>query len=85
VVIGGNFIVEEHTVMNMHKNHWKSNLFARDAWESWMEKGAKDATEAAHGFVEEVTANYKKMEPVIDPSLAQTIDEIVKEAQKELA
>jgi trimethylamine--corrinoid protein Co-methyltransferase len=85
VGIGGNFIVEEHTVMNMDKNYYDSKIFARDSWEAWKEKGSKDALDTAHDFVEDVTSGYKEFQPVISPGMVDSINQIVTEAQKELA
>lgn len=84
VGIGGNFFAEEHTAMNMRSSYWFRNLFNRDSWGGWENKGKRDLLEKAHEFVESVTANYKSAEPVIDEQKLNEINYIVKCAEEEL-
>lgn len=85
VGIGGNFLSEEHTVAHMRDSYWMSKLFAREPWDSFENKGKITSLDRAHEFVEEVTKDYKKMQPVVAPSLYEELTRIMNEADKELA
>jgi len=84
VGIGGNFIAEEHTVVHMDKNNWLSGIFSREAWETWLQKGAKDSLDIAHEFVEDVTSGYMNRMPVINAGDLDLINRISEEAKEEL-
>lgn len=86
VGIGGNFISEEHTVTNMRRNYWEapSGAFWRDQWEVWQGKGTGDIYERAHAFVEKSTHEFENMEPVLEPSLVDQVEEIYEDAYRRL-
>jgi trimethylamine--corrinoid protein Co-methyltransferase len=85
VGIGGNFVSENHTVEYMHDNYWPSRIFSRDCWDSAYNKtGAKGIIERAHEFVDEKTKNAFMKDPVIDSSKIETLDYIVREAEKDI-
>jgi len=83
VGIGGNFLGEEHTVEYLRESYWISNLFNRDDWVNWTAKGSKSIYDRAHEFVEEVTAGYREMEPVLEAGKCEELDRIVQEAFRE--
>lgn len=85
VGIAGNFLGEEHTVEYMRESYWISDIFNRDDWSNWVQKGKRDVYNRAHEFVERVTAGYRNMEPVISQSLCDDLDKIAKEAKAEIA
>lgn len=85
VGVGGNFISEEHTVEYMRSNYWPSNIFNRNSWDTCMQNGFISSLDKAHEYVQSVTANYKKMQPVISQSKFDEINYIVRHADEELA
>lgn len=87
VGIGGNFLSEEHTVMNMRRNYWEapSKTFWRDQWEPWNNRGAQDIYARAHDYVERVSAGYQTADPVLESSKAQDIEKIYAETCARLA
>lgn len=80
--IGGSFISEEHTVEHMRDSYWQSSLFNREPWNP--EGGHKNSEliDKAYAKVEEYTAGYKQMQPVISDSLKDEIDRIAEEGIK---
>jgi trimethylamine---corrinoid protein Co-methyltransferase len=85
--IGGNFLQEDHTMLNMRRNIWEApaKTFWRDQWETWSNQGKKDIYTRAHEYVERVTAGYKDAEPVLEPSKAAEIERIYQETCAKLA
>lgn len=77
VGIGGNFIAEEHTVEHLRESWWFSKLFVRYDWDAWKTDGAIDLFSRAHERVEQLTAGYKDMEPVLPSGKAEELDKIV--------
>lgn len=84
VGIGGNYIAEEHTVEHMSDSYFPSNIFLRNSYDSWLGINKKTAYDLAHDFVEDVTAGYMDMEPVVSPSLFEDLTRLRNEAFKEL-
>lgn len=84
VGIGGNYVAEEHTALNMRMNYWRSRLFNRDAWDVWEQKGKQATLDNAHEFVENAIRDYRHPEPVIDKSKFDDIEYIVKCASRRL-
>jgi trimethylamine---corrinoid protein Co-methyltransferase len=78
---GGSFIAEEHTVANLADNYYRSDLFGRVAYDSWITGGRADALQKAHEKVEALTAGYRGMEPVLDPSTFDELERILREAR----
>lgn len=82
--IGGNFIAEEHTVKHLRESWWFSKLFTRNSWEVWKSNGANELLDRAHERVEELTAGYKEMEPVLPSQKVEELEKIVKIGMKEI-
>jgi trimethylamine--corrinoid protein Co-methyltransferase len=53
----GNFLKEDHTRQHYHQ-HWQPNIFNRDAYETWQEKG-KSIEEVCHEKVLDILANHQ--------------------------
>ncbi len=83
VGIGGSFLGHEHTAAHMRTSYPYSKLPARDAWETWQARGAKDALARAGEFVEQATAGYREQRPVCMPAQQHALEEIVAEACRE--
>lgn len=84
VGIGGHYLMEMHTLDHMKNNYLPSKILNKDAWETWMSKGAKDSLEKAHEIVENIFDKGVCEELAIEESKANDIDYIVKMAKEEM-
>lgn len=82
VGVGGHFLEDEHTLKYFRKEVWFPSLFDRNNWELWKGKGGNSILERAVKKKEEIL-NEHKIEP-LDQDIANRIDEIVKEAEKDI-
>ena len=82
VGVGGHFLEDEHTLKHFRKELWFPSLFDRNNWELWKGKGGNSILERAVKKKEEIL-NEHKIEP-LDRDIANRIDEIVKEAEKDI-
>jgi len=83
VGIGGNYITEEHTAMNMMDNYWYSNLFKREAWDQWINNGQKEILGTAHEYIKDILSGYQYAVPVITPSKLDELNQITEDAKQE--
>jgi len=81
---GGNFLSEDHTARNFRKNLYASKIFNREAWEAWLNRGAKDVLDQAHQYVEEKTSRHSAAEPVCTVHQFEELSRIVDCARGEL-
>ena len=84
VGIAGNFLGEDHTVEYMRDNYWISEIFSRYDWGNWQVNGSKSILDRANDYVERITKNYKDMEPVLDNETCRELDNIIKNAYKDV-
>jgi trimethylamine--corrinoid protein Co-methyltransferase len=77
--IGGVFMAEEHTVAHLRDSWWPSRIFSRQSFDVWKSRGAGDLIARSHGLVEEHTAGYRSMEPVVE---GPVLDLLEREYQK---
>ncbi|RLE07602.1 hypothetical protein DRZ78_02705 [Candidatus Aerophobetes bacterium] len=82
VNIGGHFLEDEHTLKHFRKELWSPELFDRDSWEIWKQKGGDTILEGAIKKKEMILREHK-VRP-LDQDIANQIDEIVKEADKDI-
>jgi len=82
VGVSGHFLEDEHTLKHFRKELWFPRLFDRNNWEIWKGKGGNSILERAVKKKEEIL-NEHKIEP-LDRDIANRIDEIVKEAEKDI-
>ncbi|MCK4617268.1 trimethylamine methyltransferase family protein [Candidatus Aerophobetes bacterium] len=82
VGVGGHFLEDEHTLKHFRKELWFPSLFDRNNWELWKGKGGNSILERAVKKKEEIL-NEHKIEP-FNRDIANRIDEIVKEAEKDI-
>lgn len=76
--IGGNFMMDDHTLENWRKEFWIPKLSDRRSWTAWHENGAKSMLERAYDKQNQI---YEKHEfHWIDEDLQNEIDEIVSSA-----
>jgi trimethylamine--corrinoid protein Co-methyltransferase len=60
----GNYLETEHTTEH-YRDRWYPELFGRDAYASWLDKGGKDLGQRASEFVERVLTEHQP-EPLPD-------------------
>ena len=65
----GNYLAEEHTAQNFRKEHYIPSLFVRDPFETWQEKGSRNALVLAREKVDRILASHQP----------QVLDEVVEE------
>jgi len=82
--IGGVFMAEEHTVEHLRKSWWPSRIFNRLSFDVWDAKGKKDLLARSHELVEEYTAGYRTMEPVIADDTRVQLERIYAQARKSI-
>ncbi len=83
--IGGDFVALEHTVDNMQETILTSRFLNRSSYGSWELQGKPELLDKVHAYVEEVTAGYQNMEPVVEPSVFEELNRIRAEGERELA
>ncbi len=81
VGIGGDYLAEKHTRMNMKRDYWYPPLTDRTSYETWLTKGAKDFKTRALERAKHLLAEYKP-EPLA-PDVSKELDEILGRAKKE--
>lgn len=81
VGIGGDYLAEKHTRMNMKRDYWYPPLTDRTSYETWLTKGAKDFKTRALERAKHLLAEYKP-EP-LSPDISKKLDEILERAKKE--
>ncbi|NLO83437.1 MAG: hypothetical protein GX094_10360 [Clostridiales bacterium] len=84
VGIGGNFMAEEHTVRYLRDSWWPSKLFTRYDWDAWISGGAVGLEARAHERVEDLTAGYQNMDPVIPSDKVEELEKIANEGIKKI-
>lgn len=82
VGIGGNFVMEEHTLRHFRQELWFPRLCDRSDWDSWTAQGGKSMVERARQRKEELLRTHEP-EP-IDEDLEKEIDSIVEAARRHL-
>ena len=82
VGVGGHFLEDVHTLKQFKKELWLPDLFDRNSWEAWNKKENKIILERAIKKKEMILREHK-VKP-LDQSIANQIDEIVKEADKDI-
>ena len=82
VGIGGHFLGDEHTLRHFKEELWFPSLFDRNSWKLWEGKEGNSILERAAKKKEEILKEHK-IEP-LDQGIANQIDEIVEEAEKDI-
>ncbi len=77
---GGNFLVQQHTIDNMHTEQARADIFDRKMMPNWKASGSKIAKDNAEERVKEIMASHKP-EP-LDEAIQDKLKEIVESAKK---
>jgi len=80
--IGGNFLMERHTIDHLKSDYWRPVNFNRDSYSVWVNKGKKSLIEKARDFKEDILKNH--IVNFVDESTEKEIDLILKSAEKNL-
>ncbi len=81
--IGGEFLTHQHTFDHFKANQSQSLLIDRNTRGVWMDAGGKDMHTRCNEYAREILASHRP-EPLTD-GVAQTLRDIIKEAEKEFA
>jgi len=72
------FIDQPHTMDNYLKEQWQPDLFSRNNFESWKEKGKKDTQEVANDKVKWILENHQPEQ--LPDDMLQALEEIARDA-----
>ena len=79
---GGHYLAHKHTLAHCRTAVWNSKLLAREPYESWEAKGAKDMAERVQERLADILDNHEV--PPIDDAVLKRIREIRDAGHKEL-
>jgi len=82
VGIGGSFLGEKHTRTHVRTDFWYPPLADRATYDVWLAKGGKELRIKAKERAKQILAEHKPAP--LDPDVDRKIDEIIKEAKKEV-
>jgi trimethylamine--corrinoid protein Co-methyltransferase len=72
---GGHFLAEQHTLENFRKETFFPNLFNRERFDSWTEKGQPELADIARNKLEVILKEYQQKE--LDKNADNKIKEIM--------
>lgn len=79
---GGNFLTQRHTLDYMKQESWQAKLFCKDAYDTWVAKGAMTLEEKADEKVSQILENHKPEQ--LSDNVIQKMAEIRKQGEQEL-
>lgn len=82
VGIGGNFLVEKHTINHFKNEIYSPEIFNRDNWDTWYKKGKRSTKDIAIERYNEIM-KLESVEPIGDGKMKE-IKKILNAAKKEL-
>lgn len=82
VGVGGNFLLEDHTLQYMKSEYWSPKIFNRDSYTVWKEKKGETLIDKAIDRKNFILKNYR-VKP-IDKDIDKEIDKIINNAKKNL-
>ena len=82
VGIGGNYLIEEHTIRHLKTDYWKPVNFNRDSYSVWTGKQKKSLIEKCHEYKEYILKNHEI--DFVDKDIEKEIDKIVNSAKENL-
>lgn len=82
VGIGGNYLLEKHTIKHLKTDYWKPINFNRDSYSVWAGKQKKRLDEKCREYMEHILKNHEI--DFIDKDIEKEIDKIVKSAKENL-
>lgn len=82
VGIGGNFLLEEHTLEYLKNEYWRPTIFNRNLYTIWAKKGAKSLIDKSMEYKDYILKNHKA--DFVREDILKEIDKIVKHAREKL-
>lgn len=82
VGIGGNFLVEDHTLKHMREEIWPSSLFLRKEWTNWSNTHSKTLIDLALEKVKNILSKDYPPKPVVEEDKLREIEKLCKECTK---
>ena len=82
--IGGTFLSHKHTVKNFKKQLWEPELFVRESYSKWLEKGKKTSVDNIVLKTEEIINKNWPCEPAISSSQRKELKKIFEAAKKDI-
>lgn len=79
VGMGGNFLVEDHTLKHMREEIWPSSLFLREGWTNWSSANAKTLRDIALEKVKSILSRGYPPHPVVDDYKLKEIERLCSE------
>jgi trimethylamine---corrinoid protein Co-methyltransferase len=73
----GNYIVEEHTLINFRKEFYSTQLFNRDSFSIWNNQGHKDTYDRAYEKIKNIIDSYTT--PDLDVAIERDLEKYVSE------
>lgn len=82
VGIGGNFLLDEHTLTNWRQEFWLPSLSDRDNWEKWLDSGGSTMLDRAIARQEQILRTHTL--DWLDEAMQRELDAIVAAAKREI-
>lgn len=79
------FLTDDLTLTRIRKTIYPPKLFERRSYESWLKNGKKTVREKAEDEVRKILKEYERATPLIDRDEIRQIEEIIKEAERNLS
>jgi trimethylamine--corrinoid protein Co-methyltransferase len=86
VNFSGNFIAEEHTVLNYRKEHFIPKFMVRQPYESWEKEGSKSAMDNAREKAKSILAKHqpRSLDSAIEKDLESYRKMVAERSMEEL-
>ncbi len=79
---GGNFLQQEHTLKNFKHELWRSTVFTRQPYDTWLKKGSRDTNANIADRIKKIIDNHKVL-PLSD-KIILSLEFIKKNGEAEL-
>ena len=79
---GGHFLQEEHTVLHLRNELWRSKLLTRQAYDDWEKDGSKDIYRRIQEKLEDIIENHHV--PQLPDKTLAALERIKQKGEKEL-
>ena len=80
--VGGNYLVDKHTLKYLRSERYVSHLQTAEAWDSWTSTGSRDFNERAKRRMQMILEEHQ-VAP-LDENVAKMLRELVQSAEREL-
>jgi trimethylamine--corrinoid protein Co-methyltransferase len=84
VGIGGSFLQHEHTLKHFRNELWDSELFVRQSYSDWLQKGKNNIVNNIITKTDDIIHNNWPCELAVDKSVKRELDIIYRNAKKDI-